>query len=478
MAACLTTVCIHEPVAHAETRFCGYHIVRLVLGTILLAAAVMKGHELATGPVAQKSLLTTRWFLVLAVEFELVLALCLLSGLWKRLTWWVALASFAAFACITAYKVWHGETDCGCFGRIRTDPRYTLTLDLFAVASLLLFAPTPDYRPKPTASRRFAVVGAIVLAFSAALAYSMATLHVAMQSSDSGLLSVNRHSTLVLLPEKWPNKPFPLLPHVNIGSRLSAGKWLVLIYHQDCSTCQQAIPFYTRLARETAPVLRGRQVALLAMPPYPSAEQHTANDPPAIVDGKLSDTKQWIAETPVVAALDDGIVTGTSVGEAALQLDWLHDVNALEGRRLEGQPAVLTGRTLSGQPFSTASWKGKVILVDFWATWCGPCIRKIPEISQIYRKYHAQGLEVLGISNDTRASDLEAFLASQGNGNGLPWPQLFEPGSYCHPLAKLYGVERFPTVFLIDRRGILRSSSAANGLEEHVARLLSDPAGP
>ena len=123
----------------------GYDVIRIALGLLLLVAAGLKGHQLATEPVAETGLLTSRWFLIAAVEFELVFGLWLLLGLYPRRTWQVALLCFGGFACVSLSKALSGDSSCGCFGKVPVNPWYTLLLDLAAVAALL-------YRRPPTGS--------------------------------------------------------------------------------------------------------------------------------------------------------------------------------------------------------------------------------------------------------------------------------------------------------------------------------------
>jgi len=123
-------------------------------------------------------------------------------------------------------------------------------------------------------------------------------------------------------------------------------------------------------------------------------------------------------------------------------------------RRLSllGHPMEISGTLLSGKPFDQKALAGKVVLVDFWATWCGPCVAEIPNVLEQYQKYHAQGFEVVGVSLDEDREALEKFVADQK----IPWPILYEKPAgegWRHPLATFYGISGIPTVILIGRDG-------------------------
>ncbi|HSU69356.1 MAG TPA: TlpA disulfide reductase family protein [Tepidisphaeraceae bacterium] len=139
---------------------------------------------------------------------------------------------------------------------------------------------------------------------------------------------------------------------------------------------------------------------------------------------------------------------------------------------MQNKPLTLEGVLVDGSKFSTADWKGKVIFVDFWATWCGPCRAELPRVKKAYADYHDKGLEVLGVSCDNDGDDLKKFLDENKD---MPWPQLFDvkkPG--WHPLATSYGIEGIPTMFLIDKKGVLRSVTARENFEEMIPKLLAE----
>ncbi|MHC4166314.1 MAG: hypothetical protein ACYSWQ_05100 [Planctomycetota bacterium] len=122
-------------------------IVLKVLGLLLIVAAVLKGHELLTVPMADKDLWSWRPFLMFQVEFELAMGIWLLSGVFKRVAWLAGLLCFGLFSCITLYKGLTGAASCG-FGSVRVNPWITLTaVDLPAVIGLSLFRPVYLLRP-------------------------------------------------------------------------------------------------------------------------------------------------------------------------------------------------------------------------------------------------------------------------------------------------------------------------------------------
>ena len=113
----------------------------------------------------------------------------------------------------------------------------------------------------------------------------------------------------------------------------------------------------------------------------------------------------------------------------------------------------LAGPTLDGKTLDLADYRGKIVLVDFWATWCGPCIGELPNVRKTYDRYHEQGFEVIAVSLDTDRAALKDYVRK----NGLPWPQVVfdkpEELGWNNPMAQKHGVKGIPATFLIDREG-------------------------
>ena len=129
-----------------------------------------------------------------------------------------------------------------------------------------------------------------------------------------------------------------------------------------------------------------------------------------------------------------------------------------------GKPAkVFKANTTGGTAIDfPASFKGKVVLLDFWATWCGPCIGELPHLTAAYQKFHGKGFEVLGISLDRPGDDKK--LANFTKEKNMPWPQVFDGKYWQAEVAQLYGVRSIPTAYLVDGdTGLVIANSGLRG---------------
>ena len=132
-----------------------------------------------------------------------------------------------------------------------------------------------------------------------------------------------------------------------------------------------------------------------------------------------------------------------------------------------GKPLELTGTTIDGEEFSAKEFLGKVVVVDFWATWCGPCRAAMPELQDLYRKHHATGLEVIGVSLDHDEDALAEYLSN----NELPWTHI--TGESATELAQKYNVAGIPAMLLVDQSGkIVGRGRTAKEFLETIASLL------
>jgi peroxiredoxin len=135
-----------------------------------------------------------------------------------------------------------------------------------------------------------------------------------------------------------------------------------------------------------------------------------------------------------------------------------------------GKPfATFSEKDLDGRPLDLAAYKGKVVLVDFWATWCGPCVQELPNVVAAYQKYHSQGFEVIGISLDKDRDALTAFIKS----HQMTWPQYFDGRGWENKLAQAYGIQSIPATFLLDGEGrIVAKGLRGEALAAKVGELL------
>ena len=127
-------------------------------------------------------------------------------------------------------------------------------------------------------------------------------------------------------------------------------------------------------------------------------------------------------------------------------------------------------KDIAGKPLSMTAFKGKVVLVDFWATWCIGCVLELPNVLKTYEKYHDKGFEVVGISLDDDQKKLQNFVKQRK----IIWQQYCDGQAWDSKLAQRYAVTVLPTTYLLDSDGrIIGKDLRGGALEEAVAKALA-----
>jgi thiol-disulfide isomerase/thioredoxin len=135
-------------------------------------------------------------------------------------------------------------------------------------------------------------------------------------------------------------------------------------------------------------------------------------------------------------------------------------------------PPALDGQDLTGKPLDLSQYKGKVVLIDFWATWCQPCMMALPELIETYKTYHVAGFEIIGISLDQDKQALERLLKAQQ----IPWQIAFDGKAWMGPNPRKFEVTAIPATFLLDRDGkIVLVGTPNKGFAPVIKRLVAPP---
>jgi thiol-disulfide isomerase/thioredoxin len=168
-------------------------------------------------------------------------------------------------------------------------------------------------------------------------------------------------------------------------------------------------------------------------------------------------------------ALDDFGTAKSSVRGLKQHLEGIAKNYELIG----SDPIAMGQNDIAGKAINLADYKGKVLMIDFWATWCGPCMGELPNVLAAYAKFHDQGFEILGISLDENKEAFEKCIADRK----MSWRHFFDGKGWKNEIAQAYGVNSIPATYLVGPDGKVAAVGArGERLEKEIARLLGKPA--
>ncbi|MBX3463770.1 MAG: TlpA family protein disulfide reductase [Planctomycetes bacterium] len=201
-----------------------------------------------------------------------------------------------------------------------------------------------------------------------------------------------------------------------------------------------------------------------------------------LVDNAGDDINALVEATTMLGELlvdagkkDAAVELLTSTGEARSEVRGLkeHLAGIAASYELIGtEPVAIDEEDIAGKPIQLGDYKGKVVLLDFWATWCGPCVAELPNVLAAYEKYHGHGFEIVGISLDKDRGAFDKFIADRK----MTWRHHFDGKGWQNVVAQAYGVRSIPATYLIGPDGkIAAVGLRGEQLERRLARFY--PAG-
>lgn len=204
----------------------------------------------------------------------------------------------------------------------------------------------------------------------------------------------------------------------------------------------------------------------------------------AIVDGILKDhpTGPWALRATMTKAkylADIGDTDGLKALKESAEKAKMDKRAIAQIQGMMASAALAVGKEFpdfkvkdtEGKELSLSEYKGKVVLVDFWATWCGPCMKEMPNVIKAYTKYHDKGFEIIGISFDKSKEKLDKVTKEKK----MTWRQYFDGKGWGNLLGKKFGIRSIPATFLVGKDGkIIAKNLRGDDLEKALAKAYGD----
>jgi len=221
-----------------------------------------------------------------------------------------------------------------------------------------------------------------------------------------------------------------------------------------------------KLARAGA--LNGKGDVAAAQKAYEDVQSNAGDDLNVFVEATTG-----LAELLVASGKkDEGVKVLNDAGEARSSVRGLKDHFERIAKNYEligSEPTAMGQNDIAGKAIDLAEYKGKVLLIDFWATWCGPCMHELPNVIAAYEKYHSKGFEILGVSLDEDRAAFDKCIEEKK----MSWRHHYDGNGWKNEIAQAYGVQSIPATYLVGPDGkVLAVGLRGDKLDKELGRLL------